>query len=264
MDSSDAPTGAEGYAMWGSDRAAPNRATTLMTERRRDRGLQRSQREALVEVGKFAALLAHEVRNPLTAIRIDLQRVEEKLPPESPLRLQLARALREVERLDQTVSGALRIARSGTVSSDLVDLRVPLQRAIEVATPAFDQLDSTLAIRGLEDGPVPVRGDEAALEQLFLNLLLNAAQALQRHGAAGVILVPMDGHADVEIWDRGIGIEPDKLGKVFDPFYSTKKDGTGLGLAIARGIVTGHGGVLEIESRRGDGTAVSVRLPLAR
>ena len=235
-----------------------------MTERRRGGSLQRSQREALVEVGKFAALLAHEVRNPLTAIRIDLQRVEEKLPPDSPLRLQLARALREVERLDQTVTGALRIARSGTVSSDLVDLRVPLLRAIEVATPAFDQTESTLALRGLEDAPVPVRGDEAALEQLFLNLLLNAAQALQRRGTAGVILVPMDGYADVEIWDRGIGIARDKLGKVFDPFYSTRKDGTGLGLAIARGIVTGHGGVLEMESRPGEGTTVSVRLPLAR
>ena len=235
-----------------------------MTERRRGGRPQRSQREALVEVGKFAAILAHEVRNPLTAIRIDLQRVEEKLPPDSPLRVQLARALREVERLDQTVTGALRIARSGTVSSDLVDLRVPLLRAVEVATPAFDQIDSTLALRGLEEAPVPVRGDEAALEQLFLNLLLNAAQALHPHGVAGVILIPTDGHADVEIWDRGIGIEPDKLEKVFDPFYSTRKDGTGLGLAIARGIVTGHGGELEIQSRPGDGTTVSVRLPLAR
>ena len=150
------------------------------------------------------------------------------------------------------------------MSSDLVDLRVPLVRAIEVATPAFDQLDSTLALRGLDDAPVPVRGDEAALEQLFLNLLLNAAQALQRHGTAGVILVTADGHADVDIWDRGIGIAADKLGKVFDPFYSTKKDGTGLGLAIARGIVTGHGGMLEIESRPGDGTTISIRLPLAR
>lgn len=225
--------------------------------------LQRSQREALVEVGKFAALLAHEVRNPLTAIRIDLQRVEERLPAESPLRLQLARALREVERLDLTVSGALRIARSGTVSSDLVDLRVPLQRAVEVATPAFDQIDATLALSGLEV-PVPVRGDEAALEQLFLNVLLNAAQALPRGGAAGVAFATTDNQAEVDIWDRGMGIPRGNLGRVFDPFYSTKKEGTGLGLAIARGVVTGHGGSLTIESETGAGTTITISLPLAR
>jgi len=264
MGSSDDPRGSEWTLLRNPGPAISPGARKLMAERRRGKSLQRSQREALIEVGKFAALLAHEVRNPLTAIRIDLQRVEEKLSPESPLRLQLARALREVERLDQTVSGALRIARSGTVSSDLVDLRVPLLRAIEVATPAFDQVDSTLAVRGLDDAPVPVRGDEAALEQLFLNLLLNAAQSLRPHGAAGVILMTMDGHAEVEVWDRGIGIEADRLGRVFDPFYSTRKDGTGLGLAIARGIVTGHGGVIDIESRSGEGTAISVRLPLAR
>lgn len=230
-----------------------------------DRGpsLQWSQREALVEVGKFAALLAHEVRNPLTAIRIDLQRVEEELPAESPLRLQLARALREVERLDVTVSGALRIARSGTVAADLVDLRVPLHRAVEVATPAFDQIDATLTLSGLE-APVPVRGDEAALEQLFLNILLNAAQALARRGAAGVTLAIADDHADVDVWDRGKGIPPGDLGRVFDPFYTTKKDGTGLGLAIARGVVTGHGGSLAIESEAGVGTTITISLPLAR
>ena len=221
------------------------------------------QREALAEVGRFAALLAHEVRNPLTAIRIDLQRVEEKLPADSPLRVQLARALREVERLDQTLRGALRIARSGTVSSDLVDLRVPLQRAVEVARPTFDQTGATLFLAGLDGVPVPVRGDEAALEQLFLNILLNAAQALLDRGAAGVTMAVQDGQVEVEIWDRGVGIAPDMLGKVFDPFYSTRKDGTGLGLAIARGIVTGHGGILDIESPAGRGTSVSIRLPLA-
>jgi signal transduction histidine kinase len=231
---------------------------------RRARSPRWLQRQALAEVGKFAALLAHEIRNPLTAIRIDLQRVEEKLPADSPLRLQLARALREVERLDQTVSGALRIARSGTVSSDLVDLRVPLQRAIEVARPAFDQTSATLLITGLDGAPVPVRGDEAALEQLFLNILLNAAQALPSHGSAGVALAVSAEQADVAIWDHGFGIAKDKLGKVFDPFYSTKKDGTGLGLAVARGIVTGHGGMLGIESTAGRETTVSIRLPLAR
>ena len=132
-----------------------------------------------------------------------------------------------------------------------------------MARPAFDQTGATLLITGLDGAPVPVRGDEAALEQLFLNILLNAAQALPSHGSAGVALAVSAEQADVAIWDHGFGIAKEKLGKVFDPFYSTKKDGTGLGLAVARGIVTGHGGMLGIESAVERGTTVSIRLPLA-
>lgn len=226
--------------------------------------LQPSQREALAAVGQFAALLAHEVRNPLTSIRIDLQRVEEQLPEGSPLRLQLSRALREVERLDRTVSGALRIVRSGNVASDLVDLRVPVQRAAEVAVPAFDQRDASLDRSGIGAGPLPVRGDESALEQLFLNLLLNAAQALGTGGRAGVTVDAGIEHAEVRVWDFGVGIPEDCLTKVFDPFYSTRKDGTGLGLAVVRQIVMAHGGSIDIESSARRGTSISVRLPLAR
>ncbi|MGK2962318.1 MAG: HAMP domain-containing protein, partial [Gemmatimonadaceae bacterium] len=94
------------------------RAFNAMTESLSTTLRQLSQREALVAVGEFAAALAHEVRNPLTSIRIDLQRVEEKLPDDSPLRVQLDRALREVQRLDQTVTGALGVARSGSIASD--------------------------------------------------------------------------------------------------------------------------------------------------
>jgi signal transduction histidine kinase len=239
------------------------RAFNAMTESLRTTIRQLSQREALVAVGEFAASLAHEVRNPLTSIRIDLQRVEEKLPTESPLRVQLERALREVERLDRTVSGALRIARSGSIGSDLVDLRVPLERAIEVATPAFEK--SGASLRQIEIGtvPLPVRGDEAALEQLFLNILLNAAQALGDSGQAGVTVTTDNGTAQVDIWDAGPGIPAERLEKVFDPFYSTKKEGTGLGLSVARQIVTAHAGSIDIDSAVDSGTTVTVKLSLA-
>jgi signal transduction histidine kinase len=240
------------------------RAFNAMTESLRTTIRQLSQREALVAVGEFAASLAHEVRNPLTSIRIDLQRVEEKLPGDSPLRVQLDRALREVQRLDQTVTGALRVARSGTIASDLLDLRVPLQRAIEVATPAFEQCGAALDRIELGTQRLPVRGDEAALEQLFLNILLNAAQALDAKGEAGVTVSTENGTAQVDLWDSGSGIPADRLEMVFDPFYSTKKEGTGLGLSVARQIVIAHGGTIHIDSAVDSGTTVSITLGLAK
>ena len=240
------------------------RAFNAMTDSLRTTLKRLSQREALVAVGEFAASLAHEVRNPLTSIRIDLQRVEEKLPDDSPLRVQLGRALREVQRLDKTVSGALRVARSGTVALDLVDVRVPLQRAIEVATPAFEQSGAALDRIELGKIPLSVRGDEAALEQLFLNILLNSAQSLGPRGQAGVTVSTENGSAQIDIWDSGVGIPPERLEKVFDPFFSTKKEGTGLGLAVARQIVTAHAGSIEIDSDVDSGTTVTIKFSLSQ
>ena len=240
------------------------RAFNAMTESLRATLQQLSQREALVAVGEFAASLAHEVRNPLTSIRIDLQRVDEKLSPDSPLRVQLGRALREVHRLDQTVTGALRIARSGAITLDLIDLRVPLQRAIDVAASEFESSGGVLTEVAIGTVPLSVRGDEAALEQLFLNILLNAAQAVGDGDEAGVTASIDDGNAVVEIWDAGGGIANDRLAKVFDPFFSTKKDGTGLGLAVSRQIATAHRGTITIDSPTNSGTTVVFRMPLAR
>ena len=224
------------------------------------RGVER-QRDALAAVGELAAVLAHEVRNPLTSIRIDLQHVEERLPPDSPLRASLGRALREVHRLDRTVNGVLRIARSGAIAPGLVDLRVPVRRAVEVALAAFDQRAARLRSSGVTGASVPVLGDEAALEQVFLNLLLNAAQALAAGGEARVAVALRGRLARVEIRDGGTGIPADRLARVFDPFYSTRRDGTGLGLSVARQIVHAHGGTIAITSEDGTGTTVVVELP---
>jgi len=102
-----------------------------------------------------------------------------------------------------------------------------------------------------------------ALEQLFLNLLLNAAQALERGGSASLTLDVDGSDARIVVTDSGSGIPPEELIHVLDPFFTTKADGTGLGLPIARQIATAHGGSLRVESAPGQGTRVEVRLPLA-
>jgi signal transduction histidine kinase len=114
-----------------------------------------------------------------------------------------------------------------------------------------------------DGAPAWVLGDAMALEQLFLNLLLNAAQALPTGGRAALALDVEAADLCVVVSDTGVGISPENLERVADPFFSTKSDGTGLGLPIARQIATAHGGSLRIASTPGAGTRVEVRLPAA-
>ena len=221
-----------------------------------------AQRQSFAAVGEFAASLAHEVRNPLTSIRLDLQRLEEKMAGEPRLGEAVNRALRAVVRLDATVTGALRVARSGHLTLEKIDVREPIQTAIK-------DIDAECRARRIEltvNGQAPnaiINGDRFALHQVFLNLLLNAAQAID---SGGRIRVSIDGAADavcVTVKDSGAGIAADVRERMFEPLFSTKAQGSGLGLPIARRIVAGHGGEMQLESAPGEGTAVVVRLPLA-
>jgi signal transduction histidine kinase len=222
-----------------------------------------ARRESLAAVGEFAASLSHEVRNPLTAMRLDLQRVEEKLDAESPLRAPLRRALRAVDRMQHTVSGALRIARSGQVARTPVDLLVPLDAALHASEPEMDAAGARVEV-DTGDAPLVVLGDGAALEQLFLNLLLNAAQAFDAPGGVVRVRAGADAtHARIEVEDTGRGMSSETLAAAFEPFVTTRAQGTGLGLAIARRIAAAHSGELSLESAPGTGTTATVTIPRA-
>lgn len=234
----------------------------IVITRRMSRDVERelAQREALAAVGEFASELAHEVRNPLTAVRLDLQRVNEVADdPESVHRI-ASRVLRQVERIDRAVSGALRVARGGTIERRAVDLRVALENARRTAEPEFAHRGARLTL-GTMKGPLEIDGDAAALEQLFLNLLINAAQALPPDGTARVDAARRNGSVEVTIADTGAGMSARQLAETEQPFRSSKRDGTGLGLKIARRIVQTHGGHIEIDSTLGVGTRVIVTLP---
>lgn len=219
-----------------------------------------SQREALAAVGEFAAGLAHEVRNPLTAIRVDLQMVQEQLPPGSREHVLQNRALSEIQRLDRTVSGALSVARSGRITLAPIDPRVPVRAAMHSAEAVFRARGASLSLVEDGDRDLRVNGDAAALQQLFLNLLLNAAQALGDGGRATIAVREQNGQVLMSVTDDGPGIPEAVRDKIFEPFFSTRAEGTGLGLAIARRIVTAHRGDIRIESTPGRGTTVSVTI----
>ncbi len=237
------------------------RAFNTMTESLSHTLKKLADREALAAVGEFAATLAHEVRNPLTAIRIDLQRVEEGLAEDSPLRAPQSRALEEIERLDRTVAAALDVARTKSDDTATVDVLVSLAAAIHASAPAFEERGGVLQAPN-QSGPIHIKGDLGALEQLFLNLLLNAAQALDSGGVGQVTLALEEGTVVVTIRDDGRGMPPDRLERVFEPLFTTRPGGTGLGLTIALRIATAHGGSIRLASEPDRGTTVEVRLPL--
>jgi two-component system sensor histidine kinase AtoS len=238
------------------------RAFNTMIESLRRTIDQLAERESLAAVNEFAAALAHEVRNPLTSIRLDLQEVEERLPEDSPMRTIQSRALEDVERLDRTVAGALDTARSGHIEPRDIDLREPVRAAVRAAAPAFDARGARLK---WEEPPEPatVRGDPDALERVVLNLLLNAAEALEADASASVELMRSDRDFTITVSDTGCGIAGESLQRVFDPFFTTRPGGTGVGLAVARRIVTAHRGEIRLSSEVGRGTIVQVRLPAA-
>lgn len=237
-------------------------AFNAMTESLRRTLAELSQQRALAAVGEFAASLSHEVRNSLTAIRIDLQHAVRQLPEGSAATPLVTRTLETVRRLDSTVTGALRVARSGQNPMVRVDLALLLRRAMASAEPSFAASEAMLEPLALESEPVEVDGDAGALEQLFLNLLLNAAQALNAGGHARVAVRSADDRVVVRISDNGSGVESSDLTVVGTVLHSSKPDGTGLGLPIAQRIAGAHGGELRIESVLGEGTTVVVTLPM--
>lgn len=218
-----------------------------------------SQQKALAAVGEFAASLSHEVRNALTAIGVDLQHAKRHIDEEHRAAPLVTRTLETVRRLDSTVSGALRLARSGRARIAPVSLRAILGRAQRQAEPAFIASGGALSPLADEADAV-VHGDAAALEQLFLNLLINAGQALLPGGNASIHLEHQGSQVVVRICDDGIGIDDETPALVGQSMYTTKADGTGLGLPIARRIAEAHGGRIDIERRPSHGTEVRVTL----
>jgi signal transduction histidine kinase len=219
-----------------------------------------AQREALAAVGEFASELAHEVRNPLTAMRLDLQRAEESVLEPDVLRAVLPRVIAQIARLDRAVSGALRVTRSGSMEPTSVDLRAVLESARQSAEPEFARRNARVII-ATDEGLPMLPGDPGALEQLFLNLLVNAAQALGTGGHATVTAHRDNGSIVITVRDNGRGMTPAQVAEVQQPYRSTRRDGTGLGLKVARRIALSHRGEITLESKPGEGTSAVVRLP---
>ncbi|HEX6903006.1 MAG TPA: ATP-binding protein [Thermoanaerobaculia bacterium] len=244
-------------------------AALYRAQRERLDRLHRAER--LAAVGQLAAGVAHEIRNPLTAIRSTMQYLLRDLDPGTPKHQLVEELLSEVDRINGTVGGLLSLSRSGEIRKSDIDLLATLRKAVQlVQARAAEQ---GVEIRSdLAAGSLRVLGDDGQLKQVFLNLLLNALQAMSNGGRISVTVhpwAPRSGQSPRDVsWveicveDTGPGIPPDQLRRVFDPFFTTKREGTGLGLAICHGIIEQHEGEIHLESKVGEGTTVAIRLPL--
>ncbi|HEX3525448.1 MAG TPA: ATP-binding protein [Thermoanaerobaculia bacterium] len=225
--------------------------------------------ERLAAVGQLAAGLAHEIRNPLTAIRSTMQYLLQGLDPEEPRHQLVEELLGEVDRINGTVGSLLSLSRSGELRLAEIDLLIPLSLSIRLVQARAEEQKVALET-SLGREPLRVLADTGQLKQVFLNLLLNALQSMPEGGQVTITAGPSGlpgGSAmrwgQVRISDTGSGIPADQLRRVFDPFFTTKRDGTGLGLAISHGIIEQHQGEIRLESEPGRGTTALVRLPLA-
>jgi signal transduction histidine kinase len=206
----------------------------------------------------------HEIKNPLSTLRINLTLLKEDIaqahPEENALRKRIEVLENEVRRLDATLSDFQRYAGMRRLDRQRFDLRALVGGMVEFLAPGFRRDGIAL------DAEVPqvfVEVDAALFKQALLNLLLNAQQAFAGGGHVVVTGAAECGWARLEVRDDGCGIPAGELERVFDVYYSRSKAGSGLGLPTARRIIEEHGGRLELASTEGKGTTVTIRLPLA-
>jgi signal transduction histidine kinase len=233
----------------------------------RQRIRQAYQAEQLAVAGQLAATVAHEIRNPLTAIRSTVQYVLESGADWEHKRTFLEQLLGEVDRIERTVGTVLSVSRTSEVDFQKVDLITTLEEALTLIS-AYARSQGVTIVRQFQAESLPIEGDPASLHQVWLNLLLNACQAMPKGGriAVGSALWHRspDGrpNAVVRISDTGCGIDAEHLSRICDPFFTTKKAGTGLGLSVCLDILAKHGGSLRFESDLGRGTDAIVLIPL--
>jgi signal transduction histidine kinase len=224
----------------------------------REQRLIRSER--LAAVGKIAAQITHEVRNPLSSIGLNAEMLEEETSGEAR---KLARAIvKEVDRLTEITEEYLRFARLPRPKLEREDLGELLKSLVAFMHQELEGRGVTVDAR-IEPSLPPVAADEHQLRQALLNLLRNAVEAMRNGGRLTLTAARVDGFVELTIGDTGEGIEPDHLAKIFDPFFSTKEGGTGLGLALTQQIIVEHGGRIDVRSEPGRGTTFIVRLVAA-
>jgi PAS domain S-box-containing protein len=221
---------------------------------------QRAERLAYFET--LAAGIAHEIKNPLVAIKTFLQLLPQRFS-DAEFREEFGRvAGREIERMEHLVARLRSLATPRARTHHPVDLRAPVNDALELLQPRLEEKTITSQ---WDPGPQPclVMGDHAELEQLFLNLFINALEAMAPGGMLTVRLTSRETSAAVEVEDTGPGIRDDLLGKIFDPFVTTKRHGSGLGLAICSSIASAHRARLRAGNKAGGrGAIFTVELPL--
>lgn len=219
--------------------------------------------EKLASIGHLAASIAHEINNPLQPIRINLEDMLEDIQNNAPIDIRAVKTTQEsVERIRRIVSQLLEFAGKRNTNSEelqILDLSQLIEAVISLNRKFFEKEGMRIAAKLATS--ISILGNKDQLEQVFMNLTLNAKAAMNQGGSLTISTSADNKEAVIEFTDTGSGIAEDQINKIFDPFYSTKPNGTGLGLFVSYGIIQGHHGTIEVHSRVGKGTTFTIRLP---
>ncbi len=218
------------------------------------------------EIAALAGGLAHEIKNPLSTIRLNMDLLAEDfadsiVPRDRRALAKIARVQRECQRLEDLLNDFLNFARPRQFNLEPADLNAAVNRVLDFFRPKADAAGIEIICYLDPDLPT-VLLDRETFHAALLNLVLNAQQAMTGGGQLVLRTRPTPGGVALDLIDTGCGIDAETLSKVFDTFYSTKPGGSGLGLPTARKIVEGHGGRIQVESELGRGTKFIVALPV--
>jgi signal transduction histidine kinase len=228
-----------------------------ITERKRSEAALRDQ-EALARLGKMAAVVAHEVRNPLAGIRGAIQMIGRRLGVGAAERGVINEAVARIDTLNGIVEDMLLFARPSKPSL----APVPVSNVIANTVTLFKQDPNTsdVSVR-IDPTDLVVNADAEQLKIVLLNLVMNSAEAMHGHGAITITTHRQGKCSEIRVADEGPGIPPEVQEHLFEPFFTTGNRGTGLGLVTARRIMEAHGGSIALECPPGQGTVAVVRLP---
>ncbi len=222
------------------------------------------QVERLATLGRVAAEVAHRIKGPLTTIAVNAEVAAHRHGDDKNTLKELTQISEEVQRCKEILKNLLDLGRIEEMDTETLDLRVPVERALALIKPQAAERKLRLEPSGLE-GPMMTRGDESLIQEALYALLQNAVEAASRGGRIRVSAETFGGRHRLSVSDDGAGVARGDLEKIFQPFFTTKKEGSGLGLSAALRIAQKHGGTVEADSAgAGQGARFTLVLPASR
>jgi two-component system sensor histidine kinase PilS (NtrC family) len=221
------------------------------------------QQDRLAVVGELSAGLAHEIRNPLASIRSAMDELRKSLDHPKMMEKLANIALRECDHLNEIVTGFLDFAREPSRRREVLDVRETMKEVLEHLHRKYQHAQQLNISLDMTEQTCLVEADNTQLRQVFLNIAQNAVEAMHEKGALRIIVQCHRGPIEIRFEDEGPGIPPDKVARIFEPFYTDKERGVGMGLAVCMRIINAHNGTIQVASLPRGGTSMSVRLPVA-